>query len=84
MLKRLSVNFNTLPHTHYPSNTVPFKTRPFVHFSGFSPDFSYSGFTLVLVRKSRPYILNYYLPSMLFVVVSWVRELIRESSQVKM
>ncbi len=48
------------------------KKREHEYFSGFRPTVSYAGFQLNLQRKPTPYIFNYYLPSALFVVVSWV------------
>ncbi len=47
------------------------KMREHEYFSGFKPVVSYAGFQLQLKRKPTPYIFNYYLPSALFVVVSW-------------
>jgi hypothetical protein len=34
----------------------------------------YAGFELVLTRKMSFYVVTYYLPSGLFVIVSWIRE----------
>jgi hypothetical protein len=36
-------------------------------------NYSTAGFELVLTRKMSFYIITYYLPSGLFVVVSWIR-----------
>ncbi len=47
------------------------KVREYEFFSGISPKLSYGGFCLHLKRISTPYLLNYYLPSALFVCVSW-------------
>ncbi len=47
------------------------KTRPYVYFTGFGGAYSHAGFKIKLNRKPTPYILNYYLPSALFVMVSW-------------
>jgi len=52
-----------------PSNR---KIRPKHYFSGYSPTISNAGFHIHLRRKSTPYLLNYYLPSGLLVIVSWV------------
>jgi hypothetical protein len=42
-----------------------------VHCAGMN--YSTAGFELVLTRKMSFYIITYYLPSGLFVVVSWIR-----------
>ncbi len=48
------------------------KRRPNNYFiAGASPTHSHAGFKIQLSRKTTPYILNYYLPSGLFVAVSW-------------
>ena len=49
-------------------------------FNVFCPGMNYSttGFQLLLTRKMSFYIVTYYLPSGLFVVVSWIRS---DSSQ---
>ena len=39
-------------------------------------NFSLAGFEMRLKRNSFKYIINYYLPSGLFVIVSWVRFLL--------
>ena len=36
-------------------------------------NYSVTGFQLVLTRKMSFYVVTYYLPSGLFVVVSWIR-----------
>jgi len=40
--------------------------------SGYSPNVTLTGFSILLKRKSTPYLLSYYLPSSLLVGVSWV------------
>ena len=41
------------------------------HFSGQSSKLAYAGFRMTIARKPMSYLLNYYLPSALFVIVSW-------------
>ncbi len=57
------VTFSDIPESR--------KRREYEFFSEFKPTLSYAGFQLQLRRKSTPYIFNYYLPSAMFVVVSW-------------
>ncbi len=47
------------------------KMRPYQHFTGHNLTYSFAGFKLGLRRKATSFILNYYLPSGLFVMVSW-------------
>ncbi len=47
------------------------KLREHLYFTGYAPVKSHAGFRIKLERKPTPYILNYYLPSALFVMVSW-------------
>ena len=47
------------------------ETRLFEAFTGFRMNASYAGFKLRLQRKPLSYIFNHYLPSGLFVAVSW-------------
>lgn len=47
------------------------KIRRHRYFTGFYPKLSYAGFHMKLTRKPLPYLLNYYLPSGLYVMVSW-------------
>ena len=42
-------------------------------YSALGMNYSVAGFELVLTRKMSFYIVTYYLPSGLFVVVSWIR-----------
>ena len=44
------------------------------HWAGSVNNYSLTGFEMHLQRKVHNYITNYYLPSGLFVVVSWVRK----------
>ena len=43
------------------------------HYMAIGMNYSVTGFELVLTRKMSFYIVTYYLPSGLFVVVSWIR-----------
>ena len=43
------------------------------HYQAIGMNYSVAGFELVLTRKMSFYIGTYYLPSGLFVVVSWIR-----------
>ena len=47
------------------------KVREYEYFTGFKPNVSYAGFHMKLKRKSTPFIFNFYIPSALFVMVSW-------------
>ena len=43
------------------------------HYMAIGMNYSVTGFELVLTRKMSFYIVTYYLPSGLFVVVLWIR-----------
>ena len=43
------------------------------HYQAIGMNYSTTGFQLVLTRKMSFYVVTYYLPSGLFVVVSWIR-----------
>lgn len=58
------VNFFTLPGARET------RTKEYF-FSGARPELSYAGFRMTIARKPMSYLLNYYLPSALFVIVSW-------------
>ncbi len=43
------------------------------HYMALGMNYSTAGFELVLSRKMSFYIITYYLPSGLFVIISWIR-----------
>lgn len=43
------------------------------HYEALGMNYSVTGFELILTRKMSFYVVTYYLPSGLFVVVSWIR-----------
>ena len=43
------------------------------HYMALGMNYSVAGFEMVLTRKISFYVVTYYLPSGLFVVVSWIR-----------
>ena len=59
----------------YDINIYPLKPDD-THYSALNMNYSVAGFQLVLSRKISFYIVTYYLPSGLFVVVSWISFLI--------
>ena len=50
---------------------LPYSARTHQFFSGFAPEISFAGFQMETTRHSTSYLLNYYLPSALFVIVNW-------------
>ncbi len=51
------------------------------HYMALGMNYSVAGFEMVLTRKISFYVVTYYLPSGLFVVVSWISFLVRRGGE---
>ena len=69
-----SANCSLSPSTNTDCRSLPESDRVFE--GGALGNYSLAGFEMVLVRHVMHYIINYYLPSGLFVVVSWISFLV--------
>ena len=66
----------TIHHDVFLSTTICFHIRRPMHELPRTGNYSVTGFEMLLTRRMSHYMITYYLPSSLFVVVSWTSFLI--------